>query len=366
MAGVLYHPHFEPSLAWLRSALLLYDSVWSIVPREANYEPSDAIKRHLESLPESFAPLAPHPIDIEHEYFVLRTLGLAFRRIASQPRVGALEGVKIRCDDNESDFGPTLELLGMSKIHDGKVAYTIKQMLEEAGLVYGASDDGFSLVNADAAYLIISFLAQRMSTRLPLRTITDLDPCFLLSASCNVIESGDPVDSKGMLASAILRFHVPEEIGELDSHDYLEIRKRYEELRQSFPLYLRDLGELISVDDIRHAGELKARIESLVTGIDKDLQKIKRSRLGGSIRKWLPLGLGAAVTLGSAFLPDNQTLRIETAAAGVALSVLSGILDEKPIPGRLSGAQSLLLDAKKDILSAHDMASSLDLRRVLI
>jgi hypothetical protein len=25
MAGVLYHPHFEPSLAWLRTSLLVYN-----------------------------------------------------------------------------------------------------------------------------------------------------------------------------------------------------------------------------------------------------------------------------------------------------------------------------------------------------
>jgi hypothetical protein len=47
--GVLYHPHFEPSLAWLRTSLLVYDNVWSIVPREANYTPSEIIRRHLES-----------------------------------------------------------------------------------------------------------------------------------------------------------------------------------------------------------------------------------------------------------------------------------------------------------------------------
>jgi hypothetical protein len=70
--GVLYHSHFEPSLAWLRTSLLVYDHVWSIVPPEAGYVPFERIKRHLEKLPDTFAPIAPHPIDIVHEYFVLK------------------------------------------------------------------------------------------------------------------------------------------------------------------------------------------------------------------------------------------------------------------------------------------------------
>ena len=64
LPGVLYHPNFEPSLSWLRSSLLVYDNVWSIVPLEADYSPSDNIERHLEKLPDTFATLAPEPLDI--------------------------------------------------------------------------------------------------------------------------------------------------------------------------------------------------------------------------------------------------------------------------------------------------------------
>lgn len=367
MPGVLYHPHFEPSLAWLRTSLLVYDNVRSIVPREAQYTPSEKIKRHLEKLPDTFAPLAPEPIDIVHEYFVLPVLGHAFQRIAAQPNVAALDGVQIRYrPDATTDEEEGLDLLGITKLHDAKVAYTIYQMLEESGLIYGRTDEGFSYVNAQAAYLVISFLAQRMSTRLPMRTITDLDTSFLLSAACNVVEAGDPVDSRGALASAVLRFHVPEEIEELSHSDFIEIRKRYQELRETFPLYLRDLGELIQVDDIRQVAELRARIEILVQDIDRDMTRIKRSRVGESIRKWLPVGIGAAVTLGSAFLPDNPSLKYVTGAATVVVQILTEALHNTPIPGRLEGTQSLLLNAKEDILNAREMASSLDMRRILI
>jgi hypothetical protein len=366
MAGVLYHPHFEPSLSWLRTSLLVYDHVWSIVPSEADYVPSDKIKRHLEKLPDTFAPIAPHPVDIVHEYFVLRVLGQAFKRIASQPGVVARSERQIRIAAETSDFGgDTLEIPGITELHDGKLAYTVHQMLEENGLVYGRAGDGFSYVNDQAAYLIVSFLAQRMATRLPMRTITDIDSSFFLSAACNVIESGDPVDSRGFLASAVLNFHIPESIGELDDSEFVELRKRYEELRETFPLYLRDIGEMIQIDDIRQLSDLTARITGLVQTINRDMERIKRSRTGESIRKWLPVGIGAAVTLGSAFVPDNPLLKYATGAATIAVQILTEALHNAPIPGRLQGAQSLLLSAKEDILNRREMAASLDMGPLL-
>lgn len=362
MPGVLYHPRFEPSLSWLRSALLVYDNVWSIVPSEASYVPSESIQRHLEMMPDTFAPLAPEALEIVPEYFVLNALRRAFKRIAAQPEAAAKKGTRIRYKGQAATYDEEgLEISGITKLHDGKVAYIVYQMLKECRLIYGRAGKGFSYVDEQAACLIVSFLAQRMARRLPMRTITDVDSSFYLSATCNVIEAGDPVDSRGVLASSVLKFHIPEDIGNLSVSDFVEIRKRYEELREAFPLYLRDLGELIQVDDVRHVPELTARIASLVRTIDRDVARIKRSRIGQSIRGWLPVGVGSAVTLGAAFLPDHPCLKYVTGAATVAVQILTKALQNSPIPGRIQGTQSLLLSAKDDIINAQDMASSLDM-----
>jgi len=364
LPGVLYHPNFEPTLSWLRSSLLVYDNVWSIVPLEAGYVPSDDVKRHLEKLPDTFASLAPEPLDIAHEYSVLRVLRGAFQQIAARRKAGG-EGRPIRYQAHDSGE-EGLEIPGITQLHDGKVAYTVFQMLEEFGLIYGEADNGFSYVNEQAAFLIVSFLAQRMATRLPMRTITDVDSSFYLSAACNVLEAGDPVDSRGVLASSILKFHIPEEIGTLSVSNYVEIRKRYEEVREAFPFYLRDLGELIQVDDISSASELKARIELMVARIDRDMRRIKRSRIGQSIRRWLPISIGSAVTVASEFLPDYPDAKYVTGGLSVALQILTEALHTSPIPGRLEGTQSLLLSAKEDIINAQAMAWSLNLRNVLL
>lgn len=359
MPEALYHPNFEPPLAWLRSCLLVYDNIWSIVPREAGYEPSDNLKRHLEKLPDTFAPLAPEPLDIVHEYFVLNVLRRAFKQIA-ESRQKEKQGRQIRFRETAQNYEEEgLEISGIARLHDAKVAYTVHQMLEEFDLIYGEEENGFLFVDERAAFLIVSFLAQRMASRLPLRTITDIDSSFYLSAACNVIESGNPMDSRGALASAVLKFHIPEQIEDLSLSEFIEVRKRYSELRQIFPLYLRDLSELFRVDDAKNVPELKERIVSTVKAINRDVLGIKRSRVKARVKRWLPIGIGSAVTLGAAFLPDSPSIKYITGAATVAVQILTEVLNDSPIPGRLQGAQSLLLSANRDIIDASKMAWSL-------
>jgi hypothetical protein len=357
---VLYHPHFEPNLSWLRSSLLVYDTVCSIVPTEASYRPSSSIKRHLDAMPGTFETVAPEPLEIVAEYFVLRALEQAFQRIAAESMALPSKGERFRFVSNpEGLFEDELEISGIVKLHEFKIAYSIYQMLQENALIYGHSDDGFAYVNEKAASLIVSFLAQRMSNRLAMRTITDGESFFYLSAACNVIEAGDPIDSRGVLASSVLRFHIPEDIGQISAEDYVELRKRYEVLREDFPLYLRDLGELIHIDDVKNIPDLVGRINNLVAKIDRDIARIKRSKIRASVKKWLPIGIGSAVTLGTAFVHDSPNLKFVTGATTVALQIVTEALHSKPLPARLEGTQSLLLSAQKDILHAKDMAKSL-------
>jgi hypothetical protein len=340
--------------------LLVYDKVCSIVPAGALYTPSDLIRRHLEKMPDTFEKLAPEPLDIVQEYFVIHALREAFDRIAAQPKVAEMQTNRLHFR-SAIDTADELEISGIVKLHEFKIAYSVHQMLEESGLIYGRSKEGFAHVNKDAAWLIVSFLAQRMSNRLAMRTITDGEPFYYLSAACDVIEAGDPVDSRGLLASSVLSFHIPGNIDAIGDTEFSELRKRYEALRETFPLYLRDLGDLIQIDDVRHVPELLNRIKEVVNSIDRDVSRIKKSQKGASIVKWLPVGIGSAVTLGSAFLSQDPSLKYVTAAATVALQILTKFVDNKPLPGRLEGTQSLLLSAQKDILNKQDMAASLSI-----
>jgi hypothetical protein len=316
-------------------------------------------------MPGVFETLAPDPLDIVEEYFVLGALKQAFERIATRrgEPLSTTQRIKYK-SDIEGSFEDELEILGIVKLHDFKIAYSVYQMLQERGLVYGRTTDGYSYVNEQAAWLIVSFLAQRMSRRLAMPTITDIDCYFYLSAACNLIDAGDPVDSRGLLASSVLTFHIPENIGEISIQDFIELRKRYEELRETFPLYLRDLGDLNQINEVRNLPDLIARIESTVETINRNMNRIKQSRIGESVRRWLPLGIGSAVTLAATFLPENPSLKYVTGTTAVAIQILTEVLHKAPILGSLQSAQSLLLSAKKDIINARKMSSSLSLRKI--
>lgn len=357
---VLYHPRFEPSFPWLRSSLLVYDGVCSIVPTGARYVQSDLIKRHLDIFPGSFETIPPEPLEIGQEYFVLLALRNALQRLKKPARRLPASGERFRFkQDPEGFFEDELEISGIVKLHEFKIAYFVYEMLRDNGLIYGHSDDGFAYVDRDAAALIVSYIAQRMSGRLGIRTITDEESFFYLSTACNAVEAGDPMDGRGVLASSVLRFHIPDCIGEIDADKYMELRNRYEVLREDFPLYLRDLGELIDIDDIHSVPDLVARIDKLVQKMNQDIAAIKRSQVGASVRRWLPIGIGSALTLGTAFVPDHPNLKFVTATASVAVQILTESLRHEPVSSRLHGTQSLLLNAKKDILRAKDMLGSL-------
>ena len=105
--------------------------------------------------------------------------------------------------------------------------------------------------------------------------------------------------------------------------------------------------------------DLVGRIDNLVAKIDRDIARIKRSKIRASVKERLPIGIGSAVTLGTAFVHDSPNLKFVTGATTVALQIVTEALHSKPLPARLEGTQSLLLSAQKDILHAKDMAKSL-------
>ena len=106
----------------------------------------------------------------------------------------------------------TLEINGATLLHNFKVTYVVYDALREYNLIYEERDDGYFLVDAQAANLVVSFLAQRMSHRLAIRTLTGVDASFLLSTACDVYDGVIP-DRNALFASAVLRLHIPAVFG---------------------------------------------------------------------------------------------------------------------------------------------------------
>jgi hypothetical protein len=359
MAGlnILYHPHFEPDIATLRSTLLIGDAVHSIVPQGANFIPSDRLRRHVDALPGTFVTVSPEEDDIEitKDYSVLDALRRAFRQIAAQDEVRSF---RERILSTNFDDGETLRLDGAVFLHNAKVVYSVYDALREAGLIFGERD-GYYVVNNQAADLIVSFLAQRMSHRLAMRTLTGVDASFLLSTACDVYDGVIP-DRNALFSSAVLRLHIPEDVASLTEPQYLELRSRYRDLREKFPLYLRDLFELYRANDARSLADLRAIIDDVARSIDTEQERIKSSRLGEKVRRWTPVGLTSALAIGAGFLADGMTAGLMTAGGTVAIGMISGIMDRRPLHGHFEGVRSLLLSAREDIMRARKLPEYLN------
>lgn len=302
----------------------------------------------MDSLPDTFIPTAPENDDVKitKDYFVLDALNRSFSQISERKQRNGIQG---RFIPQAKAAKETLEINGAVLLHNYKVAYAVYHMLREHNLIYEDRGDGYFLVDEQAAYLIVSFIAQRMSNRLGIKTLTGVDISFLLSTACDVYEGVIP-DRNALFASAILRFHIPEVISTLESSEYAELRKRYRELRESVPAYLRDLSELYRVDEVRTLAQLRGKIEDIGRSIDVDMTKIRNSRVGEAVRRWIPIGLTSALSIGALFVPESTTALV-AALGTVAISVIGGKLNPRPMTGHFEGVRSLLLSAREDIIA---------------
>lgn len=142
MAGleVLYHPHFEPDLATLRSTLLICDTVHSIIPIGSDFTPSMSTRRHMDSLPDTFIPTAPENDDVKitKDYFVLDALNRSFSQISERKQRNGIQG---RFIPQAKAAKETLEINGAVLLHNYKVAYAVYHMLREHNLKYTKTEE---------------------------------------------------------------------------------------------------------------------------------------------------------------------------------------------------------------------------------
>src|SRR5579859_1442270 len=175
--SVLYHPHFEPPLPILRRALLVTNAVRSIVPAKAQFTPSMQLFKHMEAMPDTFIPTSPieDDINIVKEYWALGALREAFAQLSKDAAVKKLKGSFTSPSTDELSIdAEDLNIDGVTLLSAFKVSYSVYVELQRHGLIFAKTDDGNFLVDERAANLIVSFLAQRMSYRLAVRTLTGI------------------------------------------------------------------------------------------------------------------------------------------------------------------------------------------------
>jgi hypothetical protein len=62
---VLYYPHFQPNVSWLKAMLLFVDGVVRIIPEDVDPKDSDALKTLINEIPGSLTSISPIPWDMK-------------------------------------------------------------------------------------------------------------------------------------------------------------------------------------------------------------------------------------------------------------------------------------------------------------
>src|SRR5580765_7958122 len=127
---VLYYPTFEPPELWLRSFLLFFDEINTIVPTDVGFNLSDEASRIIELMPDAFATMSPREEDVELDQINLGRLGKAFGEIASS----------VPSDKNDSisiEIGPkgTVRIQNHVFLHQSKTSAAVVELLREHNLV---------------------------------------------------------------------------------------------------------------------------------------------------------------------------------------------------------------------------------------
>lgn len=135
---------------------------------------------------------------------------------------------------------------------------------------------------------------------------------------------------------------------QFDSKSIDRIVLRQTDNSQSVPSYLRDLFELYQVGDVRTLTQLESKIKDIGRSIDADVAKIRNSRIGEAVRRWIPIGLTSALSIGAVFVPHGEFI---TAFGTVLVSIIGENLRSRPLIGHFQGVRSLLLCVHEDIIT---------------
>lgn len=174
----LYYPYFEPEKHWLRSSLLFFDKVRTIIPRDASYSPSQYVLETVDYLPDAYDMYSPTQEDIQIE-------GINFERLEK-----GFQNIEIHSPAKHNltiDRMGNISIEGYSFIHEKKLSDKIKSILIDKELIDGemsalVEKDDFYVIKKEAGDLIVSTIADKLALRHGWDSVTDRETEFTVNA----------------------------------------------------------------------------------------------------------------------------------------------------------------------------------------
>lgn len=354
---VLYYPTFEPPANWLRSFLLFFDQINTIVPSDAGFTLSVENSKILELMPDAFETISPHDEDIKFDPNHLKRLEKAFDEIARNSHKGKTDSIIF-------EFGPGGEtrIAGHVFQHYTKTSEEVRELLEKYKLIKPELLDvsralglreGYDVVEEDASLLLLSHIADRIGSRKSITTVTDHTLDFTVNG-LNALSIQTSTDAATALARSIINFEIPSDVLSVPPKRFKEIRDAYADLREPFQQMTIDLANLYRLNALMDEQVLQSRIVEIVQSFDKELHNLKSGQFGRKVRKWLPIGIGSLAALVGAALPA-PTIAIPCAALSVMIQIIQGLSSQMRPETSRETTQRLLAKMQKEILSASEV-----------
>jgi hypothetical protein len=240
-------------------------------------------------------------------------------------------------------------------VHDAKVNYMIKDALRRRGLLRSdlehipetAGKRDFHVVDKHAAGLILSLLADSLARRHRLRTITD-EPLGYTLNSLNARHFADHRAAEASLASAIISTDIPKTVGLLTAEQYVELRKRFEEVGIPFQRAVRDLCDDHRLYNLRGEAELSEAISDIAEDYRKAVDRFRNSSFASTLMAWTPFSIG---TLGGTLgLTGNSALGAIGFGLGVAVQLFEKCRMAKP-EDSVGRSQRLISGLRQELLN---------------
>ncbi len=355
----LYYPTFEPPVIWLRSFLLFFDKIRTIVPTDVNFKLSNNIAELVGLLPGTFETIPPKEQDTIIDDLNLDRMRKAFQIIKEKEPTTKEKEFKITIDKRDESIG----IAGYTLLHHRKLSDKVRSLLEEfkliepefSNLVESLSTDArnFSIVNESAGDLIVSHIADKIAKQYGWNTVTDLQIDFSVNA-LNAFEHESIKEPRNMLVCSIIKCEIPQEIQYINPKKYVEFRDVYSDIRKPFHRFVNELSNLYRLETISDKQILQDRIREITHEFDLEVEKFKKTKFGRIIKRWISIGIGSLAILTGAVI-NEATVKITCAAVSVAMQIIQkSSTCKEPEPER-SKIQRLIARMQKDILKASQI-----------
>jgi hypothetical protein len=280
--SVLYFPHIEINGSWLKSALLLWEHVYRIVPKDYTPDDSDQVKEAVDGG-------LVRPIRLEQQD--MRGFTQAFLDF-----VDSLDAKPSGLMHDE-----------ISHIHPDKIDSHLYPILEQCS--DGWTKDGWIRLPREVARGYMFFLANQVAHRRHLSRCTDSNYCFSVSAYFS--EDGNfgdflrNPDAEGFYSSLILRDLLPIDTSGIPMKDIITVSSRSRDERKRFRSQLsRFSDELHSCQSVDHAktvlNDYKADLISAKNALKASQGFMNKDDTGALLIMGLPTALTAYGALVSA------------------------------------------------------------------